>query len=74
LLKRLVARSDDQTTPINWTYVFADLVHYILDVGRVAWLRHRGYAAEVVEFAPHCVTPKNRAIVAVRNEQGHLLL
>lgn len=48
----------------------ATLVEVIINYGRVLWLREMGYQTSVVEYVPRCVTPKNRAIVAVRRERS----
>nr|CCC95132.1 conserved hypothetical protein [Trypanosoma congolense IL3000] len=45
----------------------ASLVESVINYGRILWLREFGYSTSVVEYVPRCVTPKNRAIVAIRS-------
>ncbi|RNF26496.1 tRNA guanosine-2-O-methyltransferase TRM13 [Trypanosoma conorhini] len=45
----------------------ASVAEAVINQGRVLRLRELGYHAATVEYVPRCVTPKNRAIVAVRD-------
>ncbi|ORC84573.1 uncharacterized protein TM35_000431410 [Trypanosoma theileri] len=44
----------------------ASVIAAIVNYGRVLWLQNAGYKAYTVQYVPRCVTPKNCAIVAVR--------
>lgn len=56
-----------------WTSHMSQVVHCALDEGRLQWLRERGYDAELVEFTPSSVTPKNVALVATYRGSRRLL-
>ncbi|KAF8287123.1 hypothetical protein BCY84_02240 [Trypanosoma cruzi cruzi] len=45
----------------------AFMAEAVINHGRVLWLRQLGYHALTVSYVPRCVTPKNRAIVAIRD-------
>jgi hypothetical protein len=69
---RRVHRSGPYELEREWNYSMSDVIHAALDVGRLSWLRNRGYDAQLVSFVPGTITPKNVAIVAVR--RGHRML
>eukprot|EP00796_Vickermania_ingenoplastis_P007384 gene7384-5198_t len=41
-------------------------IEHLMNYGRQLWLKERGYHTAYVEYVPHCVTPKNKCIVAYR--------
>ncbi|EKF39411.1 hypothetical protein MOQ_000364 [Trypanosoma cruzi marinkellei] len=45
----------------------AFMAEAVINHGRLLWLRQLGYHAVTVSYVPRCVTPKNRAIVAIRD-------
>lgn len=57
----------------EWNYLTSDIVHALLDEGRLLWLRQRGYDAHLVCFTPNSISPKNVAIVAVYKGSRRIL-
>ena len=56
-----------------WMQQTGKLLETLIDMGRVMWLRERGYACYLVKYVSEEVTPRNNMVLAWRAPQNLLL-
>lgn len=53
---------------LKWQERVGKCIEGLMDLGRVKWLRERGYSACIVEHVPSTVTPRNKLLIARRHD------